>query len=699
MRAAHRLWSSAVVAIGFLAAGIGPALADDAVAPVQGMGGFLKGQDSNGVPIMAYKLSMNRGGLTSPDKFAWSMMVDFWWQMYLGFVGVIIKVLTWVLSFQWLVWLSDALESYSTALQAMVDRFGLVTLFLTLAAMGAVFWLMRGKIALGVYEVAMGCFIAVLAAGILANPFQLVAGSDGLLMQARNAGLELATGLAHGGNTDGVQFSMADCSGDKATVAGSPCDLVSTQLVNTFVRQPHQIINFGFVLDGGPCQGAYDDALKDFTADSDNLRKKVGECEDSTIGAAADHYADNPGPDMMLSMATLAPAVLFIGLFALVLSFGVFMAGASGLWESLKLIVTQVIGILPGAARASFWKNLAHLIVSLVEIVFSIVFLIGFLYFLQSLFAGSKPSTDGRMSTFLGIDMVLLAGTIMFWKWRKQLRTAGAARLAALLGTRPGQGPHSAAAASKLGLVGASSVASNLMWGASKLRGRGGGGDASAPAVDDVAPQKPARVTATDMRQRQKDQASAPGGQLQGTPRPLALESSANSPGTGTGGPEDPKSPKDRGKGFRRARRLVDLTATAGMAFASGGTSAAAQALGKTALKTSVKSKLADAAGKTKSRRSPATPSPSAEGYSSFKVDGQQILQPDRPKQSGSRPMTRPQGPGSTPSAAPAASQRTATPRAPGKSTTADQEASIRLRALMADRGRPVKPTPAKTLS
>src|SRR5664280_1015586 len=80
----------------------------------------------------------------------------------------------------------------------------------------------------------------------------------------------------------------------------------------------------------------------------------------------------------------------------------------------------------------------ADLVMSLVTLVFAIVFLTGYLLLIQAVFRAGQPG-DGVMATFFFVDILLVAGTVLFWRGRKSLRR-GADRLAQVLATRPGGG-------------------------------------------------------------------------------------------------------------------------------------------------------------------------------------------------------------------------------------------------------------------
>lgn len=375
-------------------------------------------KDSHGISIWKYEMSLDRGGVTSPGKVIWSFLVDLAWSGYVSCVAVAIWLIDWVLSFGWLTALTHPVLGLAESLSSIVDRLGLTPVLLTVAAVVAVLWMARGKWVLGTYELFTSLLIASLALGVLANPVALVVGDDGLIMQSRDIGLAVANGLANDGQPTG------DAEQTRADVTG--------MLTDTFVRQPHQLINFGAVLDGGKCEEAYSEVIAGgpYGEDSD-IRDAVGDC-DSDFGAVA---AD-PNSGMAMSAIVLGPAALVVLLFAIVLAGAVLLAAVYALYQSLKAVVTLVTGLLPGSARGALWMTLAELVMSLVTVMFSIVFLTGYLLIIQSVFASADPGRS-HMATFFSVDILLLAGVVVFRKGRKRLKAA-ADRFAQALAARPG---------------------------------------------------------------------------------------------------------------------------------------------------------------------------------------------------------------------------------------------------------------------
>ncbi|WP_139306965.1 hypothetical protein [Modestobacter sp. DSM 44400] len=396
--------------------------ADGSSGQVPGALSWIDLQDSRGISVWNYEMSLDRGGITSPNKIIWSFVIDLVWGLYRSCVVIAIWFLDWAISFSWLATISTPVLALGDSLQVVVDRFGITPLLATAAALIAFTWMARGRWALGIFELFASLVIAALAVGAFANPVEKVAGDDGLIVQTRDVGLELASGMANNGNVEGDADAMRQ--------------VVTGALVDTFIRTPTQMINFGEVLDGGPCEGAYDDVIRGGPYGSeDTIRDAIAGCDENLGEAAA-----NPGLGQATSAVILSPAALFVMVFAIVLAGAVMLAAAYALYQALRLIVTVILAILPGSARGALFQTVADLAMALVTLVFAVVFLSSYLIFIQGLFASSSDGSAGTMATFFLVDVMLVIGIVLFWKGRKKLRRA-ADRLTAALSTRPGAGP------------------------------------------------------------------------------------------------------------------------------------------------------------------------------------------------------------------------------------------------------------------
>ncbi len=526
-----------------------PAAAADDGASAPSTLSWMEIKDSSGISVWKYELSLDGGSIvTSPGKLLWSSLTGLIWEAYRACVAISIWLIDWVLSFDWLDTISSPMMSLGQNLTVIVDKFGLVPTLLTITAIASVLWMARGRWVLGIFELFLSLVIASLAVGALSNPIGLVAGPDGMLIQARDFGLAVSSGLVNDGDTSG---SAEDMRKD-----------VSATLADTFIRQPTQMINFGRVVDGTDCEKDWAEAVKDGPyGEDDDLRVAMGECDD-----AMKTVADNPNSAMVISAGVLFPAAFIVLVFAAILAGTVLVAGMQALYRGLKLIVDLVLGLLPGSARGSLWMSVADLVMALVTVVFSVVFLTAYLLLIQAVFVDGETA---RMQTFFFVDILLVVGIIVYWRGRAKIKVA-ADRLAQALATRPGGGSSSLPARGKfnptevyykgrMALAGAQVVGSGAAaLGSTAGSAAAGMGRAAARPVRDSM-ERIRWASAMASQWNTTDEATRPAAPAQLTPAQRVHQRL------------DQPKPSKRGQ-------LVRLGASAAMAYASGGTSAVVQA-------------------------------------------------------------------------------------------------------------------------
>lgn len=421
-------------------------------------------KDSKGINVWSYEMSLNTGGVTSPGKFVWSFLVALVWQGYRAIVVFAIWLINWVLGFSWLDWVSTPVIALSKSITSLVHTFGLAPTFLTIMAATAAVHIFRGRWTLGAFDLVVGCAIAALAVGGLSNPVGLVTGQSGYIMQSRDLGLELSSGLAH--------------NGDTASNADQMRQQTSAMLVDTFIRMPDEMINFGRSLQGDPCEAKFDEVMRSGPhGGDDTVRNAMKDCN-----ASMGDYADNPNSGMAISTIILSPSAIFVLLFALLLCVAVMLAVVTVLYESLKLIVVMVWAILPGESRGSLWQTFANLVMALATMTFAVVFLTAYLLLLQSVFSSSNSGSNGVMATFIFIDLLIFMGIIMFWRGRTALKRS-AARLAAMMAKRPAGGSSSRLPApQRSGLPGQAAALQAGRMLSQRAQGSGSGGSGGAGA-------------------------------------------------------------------------------------------------------------------------------------------------------------------------------------------------------------------------
>lgn len=229
--------------------------------------------DSHGNSAWGYTMSLDTGGWSDPGKAVFGTLTAVCWFFYQWLVIIAIWLINFALSLDWFQPLETPANNIALALQRILDATHLSSLMLGLTAVVIGYLIIRGKLAAAIFEWAIVLIVLVLGTGVLSNPVNKAVGTDGTtdqvvpsadgrgwLEQATAAGLEVAGGLQKNG------LDKADYGDHNVGLTGfaDPDEVredISADLVDTFLRTPHQLINYGKVLDGTGCEDAYDKSL------------------------------------------------------------------------------------------------------------------------------------------------------------------------------------------------------------------------------------------------------------------------------------------------------------------------------------------------------------------------------------------------------------------------------------------------------
>jgi hypothetical protein len=381
---------------------------DDASGRDLGVLSGLDAEDTHGLSVGKYQLSVDGGGPTNPIKFVTNgFLLSLTWEAYRWLAGLAVTLINMALQMSWLDALSKAIEPVATTLQVnVIDRLGLSQIALALTGLVAGGMIAKGKIASGFGRLLFAAVVAGAAATILANPVGSITGDDGLLQNAKKFGQSTATIVVSGGTSS---------QADPAAIE----EETSAALVDTFVRLPHQLLNYGAIIDGGGCESAYDNVLKKgpYASDDDAARSAVGDCQEKLK-----NYADDPGWTGVISSLVLLPAGILLLVLSLVLVVIAFLASILVLFCALKLIWDLITAQAPGE-RAGLASSLASIVGALVLMVSTHVLLAVYCVLLKKVMIGD----DGQdvLSRFLVIDLLLIVLIIITIATRKRIAERG----------------------------------------------------------------------------------------------------------------------------------------------------------------------------------------------------------------------------------------------------------------------------------
>jgi hypothetical protein len=388
--------------------------------------------DSTGNPILDAigsiigTISSSEG--PDPGKMAWAWVLNVQWELYRLFVGISCWLYNLANSYAWLDWIIKPARQAANAFEHVIGETNVRPLALSIAGTICIIWIALGRYAKGLSQLFITFFIAALATGALAHPVDTLAGPGGALDKTHQFGLELSAALASGAD---------DACTDAHATAQTLQRCSTGQLVDTFMRAPHQMVNYGANIDAdGKCRAVYDEVLKQgLWGDDPTPRSRMGQCKIAYADHAYDIGANQAGTMAIVGFGGACLLILMSVLALMLLT-----ASLTVVWEAARLPALLVKGMLPGGSRASLYQGTAQVAVALGVTLTAQVILSVFLLVLRALLVDSVQSGVDPIQTFFVIDLMIIGGVVMLVRHRSALRR-NARHLADRLTAMGGSGP------------------------------------------------------------------------------------------------------------------------------------------------------------------------------------------------------------------------------------------------------------------
>src|SRR5690606_11066498 len=271
----------------------------------------------------------------------------------------------------------------------MIAQIGLLNLMLIILEFVVGFWLLKGRYAGGFMELLIGCLIAALATTFLANPMATIGGEQGVIMQSRDAGMDIATGFA----TEGASFQR-----DSQVIR----DGLKGQLVDTLLRAPHQIINYGSVIDGTGCEDTYTDNVG-----REDAVEAIGGCDAAYEEAASTVDAGT----VVSTLSLLTTGFVFLLLSVVIVGGTIFAVLLLG-WSAIKLLWQLPVGVISSGTRAQLFRTFASVGFGCILVAMATMFLVAWMKMLL----GFYDATSGlpflvRLYLF---NTLVIAGAVFY---------------------------------------------------------------------------------------------------------------------------------------------------------------------------------------------------------------------------------------------------------------------------------------------
>lgn len=504
--------------------------------------------DSHGVPIEAYAtINVNAGDIWTPWKVIANFVVQLVWMLQYYLTTAIIWLFSFLLSFEWVGWLATPFNALAVWLQGVLSGVGWIPFALTIAALAGGAAILFGKTSAGVWELVIALVMSVLAVGALANPVATLTAAGGMLEKAQEWSGSLAAAIV----VDDTQASV-----DVDTMSAA----VSSQLVDVFIRIPHQVISYGMVLPDN-CQEPYTQAMSASDPISGILSGTYADFS-SCLPDFAKSVSDNPGGLNIMFAFVNAGGVSTLLLFALAITALLMVSVFFFLVAAVKSMFLVYLAILP-VNREPLWRSISDSIMGLISLIVMTCLLSLYLKLTTWIMTASGGIPHNFRMFLLSILLIIMVVLI----WRARRATLNAGRMAAgplsRLGLGTKSGPKDANTLLKMGAV--TSMAKN----AYDLFHKDG---KKLPAVEKpvAALPEPDPMVLRQVPNPQRTTAS----------RPALTTGGSSSTGSGSASTGGPGPRPHGGSAAKKAIGVGRVAANVGKGAASGGVAGAATAAG-----------------------------------------------------------------------------------------------------------------------
>lgn len=347
----------------------------------------------HGVTIFSYDFMGDDGSAWNVSAKASYAVGNWAWQGSTLVVGFAEWLMDWTLQFK----LADAVVgpvnrvavSYKTQI---VDPLGVKTLFLTVAVVicGLRLWRGRHSNAAGEYLITM--LISVLGATALAAPGTALLGEHGPFGISKEIG------------TTAAAIALTDT--DNSTDLSSP---VVTVIGDTFIRRPHQLVNFGREFpDGSPCADVYQRIVeKGPWGTKDDPRDQMASCDKK----AANFNGSETGLPLRATAALLtAVASALVAVFIVVVCAGLLLAQLSMAIAAVLGVFVVPLGVIPGFGRALLARWAGTVLAAAAAVVGAMAFFGLLMRVIQVVLSGDGGINVPLIGRFALIDLIVVGG-------------------------------------------------------------------------------------------------------------------------------------------------------------------------------------------------------------------------------------------------------------------------------------------------
>lgn len=364
--------------------------------------------DSHGVPVEAFaRVNINVGLLPGVEAIVANFVVQIIWVLQYFITTAIIWLFSFLLSFEWVGWLATPFNVLAAWLQDVLSGVGWIPFALTIAALAGGAAILFGKTSAGIWELVVALVMSVLAVGALSNPVATLTAAGGLLEHVQEWGGSLAAAIV----VDDSQTSV-----DVDTMSAA----ISSQLVDVFIRTPHQVISYGMVLPE-KCQEPYTAAMT--TADPvTGILSGSYASFNGCLPDFAKSVSEHPGAlNIMFAVVNGGGATTLL-IFAFAIAALLLASVLFFLVAAVKSMILVYLAILP-INREPLWRSISDSIMGVINLMVMTCLLSLYL----KLTTWIMTASGGIPHTFrlLILSILLILMVFLIWRARKATLKAG----------------------------------------------------------------------------------------------------------------------------------------------------------------------------------------------------------------------------------------------------------------------------------
>ncbi len=354
--------------------------------------------DSQGNAFSQYgMIDVDGGDVWSPGKVIVNFIVQLLWSGQYFFTGVILWLFDFLLSFEWVAWLSTPFNTLALWLQEQLGTVNWIPFALMISALVGGIAIYVGRVSGGLWEMLVAAVLGVLALGVLANPVATLTATGGVLDNAQTFGGQLATSIV--------------VDPDAQTGEGSMSGAVNATLMDIFVRIPYQVISYAQVLPDD-CQGAFNTFIQ--TGEDGSLRSCAPE--------AAKFAHDNPGGMNILNAMVAGGGVSVMFIFGMVIAALLMVSVVFFLIAAIKAMFLVYLCILP-VNRDPLWKALSDTYMGAISLAVMTVCLALYLKLTTWIMGQTGFLPHQLRMIFLIIFLIIVI--VLVWRARRATLRAG----------------------------------------------------------------------------------------------------------------------------------------------------------------------------------------------------------------------------------------------------------------------------------